>query len=325
MATQENMLPRAKPEDATPLRSLPITPGRNGWRLWIKDESSNPTGTFKDRLADALVRQLHGNPLGGRLLISCITLANTARSLGYYASCALRSQERPQILGLFPLGFRDREIGPDTAGATITGAQLFKWCSDLGVRCEEVDLQSSHLSESDIRDIAHGLGISFDEHRDISYGIGEKAYAPILAEALAEMPRPPRRVYVPVGAGVLFEECVELVEARNLAGTTVVGVTVVKADSIADKIYGYYSPYFNAIKERGAAHHPQYPRHPVITVTDDEIRETLGCVGRIGIDAEPSAAAAFVPVMSQARNRSEAMWGAQEVLVINTGNGMHPS
>jgi threonine dehydratase len=326
MLVLKKAVPKARPDDqATPLRSFPIAVDRNRWRLWVKDESSNPTGTFKDRLAAGLVRQLHGNSLGNRLMISCITLGNTVRSLGHYVSTALRSQEQPQILGFFPLGFRDCTIGPDTSGDTITGDELLKWCSDLGVRCEEVDLTSRYLDESDIRQLARGLGLIFDEHWDVSYGIGEQAYAPILAEALARMPTAPHRVYVPVGAGVLFKECVELVEAWNLAGTTVVGVTVVKADSIADKIYGYYSPYFKEIKQQGAAHHPRYSRHSVITVTDEEIREALTWVAEMGIDAEPSAAAAFVPVMAQARYCSEASWSAQEVLIINTGNGMHPS
>lgn len=291
--------------------------------IWVKDESSDPTGTFKDRLAWALTRQLLRENNLRDVLISCITMGNTVKSIGYYFSKTFKSKDMPQVLGLFPMGFTKRVIGPDSNGTSITGNDLMQYCKEFGVRCIEADLESRYLNAQDIASIARNTGLQFGRHRDISYGIGEEAYSIILKEALDEMDSLPSVICVPVGAGVLFDECVKFIEENNL-DCTVVGISVLKKESIADKIYGYYSPYFRELKVKNVAYHSTYTRHPIIAVSDDEIRDALALLSTLGINAEPSAAAAFVPLFNR-KNFVNLFTQGISVLLINTGNGMYKS
>lgn len=303
------------------LGSFPRTPlfkstdSSSGRALWVKDEAACPTGTFKDRLGWALARQLARSPVED-LLITCITLGNTLRSVAFFLNKLPASSIKPRILGLFPLRFSERIIGPDTHGQVCRGADVIALCEAEGALAAETDLESGYLDEGSISHLARSLAPPFLHHRDISYGIGEQAYAPILEEALDDLADPPAVVLVPVGAGVLFDECVEVVESRGLT-TTVVGVSVTEPESIADKIYGYYSPYYQHLRDVRSARHPRYDRHPVLSVTDGEIIRAVQWAAQQEIEAEPSAVAALVPYLSnyQALPAGDILW-------INTGNGI---
>ncbi len=305
------------------LGSFPRTPlfkaadSSLGRTLWVKDEAACPTGTFKDRLGWALARQLAREPVED-LLVTCITLGNTLRSVAFFLNKLPSSSIKPRTLGLFPLRFAERIIGPDTHGRTCRGADVMALCEAEGALTAETDLESGYLDESSISRLARSLAAPFLHHRDISYGIGEQAYAPILEEALDDLGTSPAVVLVPVGAGVLFDECVEVVESRVLS-TTVVGVSVTEPESIADKIYGYYSPYYQQLREARFASHLRHERHPVLSVTDEEIIQAVQWAAQQKIEAEPSAVAALVPYLSncQALPVGDVLW-------INTGNGIVP-
>src|ERR1051325_4222596 len=158
--------------------TLPITNFSGGRRLWIKDEAACPTGTFKDRLGWALARQFERAPIDG-LLITCITLGNTLLSVSHFLKATQSDVIQPQLLGLFPLRFADRIIGPDSGGRSCQGSDVLALCESEGALTAEVDLESRFLDENDIERLAREIAPSFLHHRDISYGIGEKAYAPI--------------------------------------------------------------------------------------------------------------------------------------------------
>jgi hypothetical protein len=287
----------------------------SGRTLWVKDESKCPTGTFKDRLGWALAKQIEQSSRE-RLLITCITLGNTLISVSHYRDLLPTESRKPRVLGLFPLGFSGRKIGPDTSGNVCSGGDLIKRCEREGVFAKEVDLDTSFLNEVDIKELAGSLAPEFDHHRDISYGIGEAAYAPILTEALSELKTPPAIILVPVGSGVLFDEFIDVIELYGLP-SVVIGVSVIDKTSIADKIYGYYSPFYKELRRKGRATRSQYPRHPVIVVKDDAIRHALTWASSQGYDAEPSSAAALVPLL---KNLDWLPKG--DVLWINTGNGV---
>jgi len=304
---RESKLPTVE----TPLLRLPWD-GRAD--VWVKDEGRCPTGTFKDRLAWRLADLLEPDADPGAL-ISSITMGNTALSLAEAFSSAFSDERRPQLFCVFPTGFSSHVIGPDNIGREMLGSRLLRRVERLGCVCEEYALENARLSQQDIAALATSRGLSFSSHRDVSYGIEVAAYESILAEALESMSEAPSVVVVPVGAGVLFEEFVQYVERYELK-VRVIGVTTLLADSVADKIYGRYSPFFDALIRDGEERHPLYPRHLVLAISDDMILSALSRIP-MHVAAEPSAAAAFAMLDVHSEIAAD-----QSVLVVNTGNGV---
>jgi hypothetical protein len=296
----------------TPLHQRPCP--ELGCTLWIKDESACATGTFKDRLAWALARQ-EEHHYQDKVLITCITLGNTLMSVSHYLNNSPETAASPQILGFFPEGFSDRKIGPDTHGYIVKGIDVLHACRAKGARTIEVDLTSCRLDQLAIERLSRRYVPDYERHRDITYGIGVPTYAQILEEALQDMPVPPQAVLIPVGAGILFDECVAVIEQLRLT-TQAIGVSVIEPTSVADKIYGYYSPFYKGLLQKGASVHPQYPRHWVLTASEKEVFSSLEWAARNGYNAEPSAAAALAPLF-----RSEMLFKG-DILWINTGNGL---
>jgi cysteine synthase len=283
-------------------------------RIWVKDESLCPTGTFKDRLSSRLEESLERTGLlTPETAIGSITLGNTLASL---ASTFLRrpEEERPSVFGVFPAGFGARTIGPDTAGRSMRGADLLARLERLGARVIEHPLEERYLDGASMQRLAEQVGVRFRQFVDVTNGIDAPAYRIILEEALPEIgPAPLDYVIVPVGAGILFQEAVQLLRERG-HHAVVLGVSVLSGNSIADKLFGYYSPYYDDLRKRAVAQYAPGSSDRVELVDDGAISEALGVLRAIGVDAEPSAAAAFA-----ALSRLPA---GSNVLVVNTGNGI---
>jgi threonine dehydratase len=185
----------------------------------------------------------------------------------------------------------------------------------MGVVCQEVDLSNGYLSETDVCRLATGLGLTFDTHHDVSRGIEIPAYEAVLRESIAQGAVALDWIVVPVGAGVLFEDFVNYAEREGLPAR-VLGVAALRADSVADKLYALYSPYFDALNRFGQAAHDRYPRHRVIAVDDEAIRRVIPLLPP-PMRAEPSAAAAFTVLESE-----RLISAKSNVLLVNTGDGI---
>src|SRR5215210_6551958 len=72
-------------EGSTPLVHAPVVSEAAGAEVWLKPESANPTGSFKDRGMTCAVSDAVRN--GARAVI-CATTGNTAASLAAYAARA---------------------------------------------------------------------------------------------------------------------------------------------------------------------------------------------------------------------------------------------
>lgn len=301
------------PAIMTPLVRLQW-PGRGD--ILVKDESHCPTGTFKDRLGWRLVDLLTKEKRRGDLLISCITMGNTARSVAVAVTERFKPQHRPKVLAIFPEGFSARTIGPDNAGHTMQGSDLFQWLDQRGAHAVEHDLARGFLSKNAIASIAEKVGIGFSRHLDVSSGLIEApSYPPILEEALAEASDNIEVVVVPVGAGVLFEEIVEYIEQKHLP-IRVIGVSSLQYGSIADKLYARYSEYYDELVASNIASHRRYPRHQIVCEENGGIRKALQRIPR-SLRAEPSAAAAFSLL-----DNTKLIPADAKVLVVNTGDGI---
>jgi hypothetical protein len=157
--------------------------------------------------------------------------------------------------------------------------------------------------------------MTFASHRDITNGIGVPAYRSILAEALDGMPMPPDWVIVPVGAGVLFKDCADEIARRRLA-SRVIGVTVLTPTSVADKLYGRFSPYYDDLIRDGIAYHDHNEQFLVVPLKEAQVASYRR---NLPFDSEPSSWAAFVPLFLDGHLASQ-MKGTG--LVVHTGNGI---
>lgn len=282
--------------------------------IWVKDEGSCPTGTFKDRLAWRLTSLL-SEPDQHGLLVSSITFGNTLVSLATAFASAFTASQRPKLLGVFPRDFSRRTIGPDNRGRRMLGRTLLGRLREQGAVCIEHDLSAGWLAQDDIAALARGAQIAFVNHQDVSNGIEVPSYEAIVAEGLEQCETQIDCIIVPVGAGVLFEETVRYVE-RHFPRIRVIGVTTLDQYSVADKIHAAYSQYMRDLVVYGVACYPGLPRHPVFAIDDDSIMSALGRIPT-PIQAEPSAAASFALLDNHKHVPPHA-----GILVINTGNGI---
>jgi len=305
------------PPISTPLISAGMwSPGT---QLWVKDESRCPTGTFKDRLAWEYVAavQKKAVPFGPHTILASITLGNTMRSFAYAIRAGLPIEFRPQLAAVFPCGFSERTIGPATDGLTCRGQTVLDDLEASGVRCITHLLQAGYVDDEVFKRIVNHSGDASLNVFNATNGIGLPAYKKIIAEALDDMPRAPDHIILPVGAGVLFMECVELVMERGL-NCRVTGVAVTEAESIADKIYGVYSPFYQELRDKGVALYNNDERFKVIRIDDGQIMAVRQRGLPPGFErAEPSAWAGLVPL-------ADGRISGGIVLIVNTGCGILP-
>jgi hypothetical protein len=276
--------------------------------IYVKDESFCPTGTFKDRLALKLTQFLK-DWSGKRILISCITMGNTLASLKWVVDEYFNGYEIT-LCGLFPKGFGNRLLGPNSRGKSEFGNFYLKKLTDDNVFCKEVDL-SNYLNVDEIKAICDNItNRKYDIHLDLSYGLDDSGYQDIIKECFENDQWD--YILVPFGAGILFEEAIKYIDDNNI-DATILGATTIMETSIADKLYSYYSKYFQDIINHGYIKLGNNNRHKVTVVSDDDIRNALMNITGY-IHAEPSAAAAF-HLVKLIEDKSG------KILVINTGEG----
>ena len=251
--------------------------------LWVKDESENPFGTHKDRKSEHVISQVLRLPLDSRPDAVCIfTSGNAGLSLAGFAS----RHDIPVIAIV-----DEDQIVPQSLPA-------------LRLACREVvsiDASSRRWSEKDLRLVsgeARGKNV-FD-----ATNLAE-AYAGLVDE-MAEAR--PDVLVLPVGSGELFLGMHQRIQSLGWA-TRLVGVTVSRKDSLADKLYAAWTPYRARIRK--LCQHPS-PHRVVQLVDEKALKSTWNSVAR-HLTCEPSSAAAFEAL------RMTQLGSGGCVAVINTG------
>ncbi len=284
----------------------------NGATVYVKDESKNRFGTFKDRRSAALFEHYKDK---SEIVFVHITSGNSGYSLGMMAE-EERRRTKKDI----------RVVNIIDKGTPKTIRERLESCSKV----VEMDLSSGQMGLDEQRELGRSAA-SYEGHQSNIVGVEEyhiaNGYSNILREIYAEGIRP-KYVFCPVGNGELLVELADV--AKELWGydaPLIVGVTIQQnilhraADfvskigrSIADKLVAPYSMYKELVEARvkdGSAE--LMKKHP----KEDEIAKEYERLNRIGINVEPSAAVAF--------------WGAKHyeltqddtVVIINTGKGVY--
>jgi threonine synthase len=332
------LLPVSEPEgESTPLHAAGGTPVFNLPRLaeklglqylWLKDESRNPTASFKDRASAIVV--VRAQEIGAEVVVTASTgnagaaLAGMSAAVGQKAIIfAPKSALKAKIAQLLVFGAKVILVDgtyDDAYDLVVKASQEFGWyCRNTGYnpftaegkKTAALEIwewwQSTHEKWHD------EFGADFDHPPltvFVSVGDGNiisglhKGFKDLYQ--LGWLPRIPRLI------GVQAEGSAAISNAFHQNTET---ITPVSAKTIADSISvdlprdGVRA--VRAAKETGGTY---------VNVSDKEILKAIAELGKLGIFAEPAGAAAYAGLVKAAG--SGLVGGEDPILVLNTGSGL---
>jgi len=336
------LLPVSAPAgDGTPLHMVGGTPVYNLTRLaekvgvkqlWLKDESRNPTASFKDRASAVLVTR--AKEIGAKVVVTASTgnagaaLAGMAAAVGQKAIIfAPKSAPPAKVAQLLVFGAQVILVDgsyDDAFDLTVKASEEFGWyCRNTGYNPFTVEGKKSAAFEiwefmqnqmdAGMRISPSSATVPVNEQRlviFVSVGDGNiisgihKGFKDL--HALGWLPRIPRII------GVQAEGSAAITNAFRAGIET---IKPVQATTIADSISVDFPRdgvrAIRAATETGGTY---------ITVSDQEILEGIAELGKMGIFAEPAGATAFAGL----EKAKAAGWleTGSSVLVMNTGSGL---
>jgi threonine synthase len=329
------LLPVSDPGGAgTPIRAAGWTPvysppqlaeslGLN--TLWVKDESRNPTASFKDRASAVVVAR--AREIGAEVVVTASTGNAGAALAGMSAAVAQkavifapRTAPPAKVAQLLVYGAQVLLVDgtyDDAFDLTIQAADEFGWyCRNTGYNPFTVEgkktaaLEIWELMQTGIIRLPEASNPAKPLNIFVSVGDGNiisglhKGFKDLLALGWLEaMPR----IF-----GIQAEGSAAIANAF-FAGTE--KITPVSAKTLADSISvdlprdGVRA--VRAAKETGGSY---------ITVSDGEILAAIAALGKAGIFAEPAGATSYAGLVKAVQ---QAGIGKNDpVLVLNTGSGL---
>jgi threonine synthase len=327
----------ASPEGVTPLHSAGWTPvyrlaemgAKLGLQqLWLKDESRNPTASFKDRASALVVAR--AQEIQAEVVITAST-GNAGAALAGMAAAveqkavvvAPRSAPPAKVAQLLVFGAKVALVDgsyDDAFDLTVKAAEEFGWyCRNTGY---------NPFTAEGKKTAAFEIWEWWQQaHKEWHQEIGE------------ETDHAPLTVFVSVGDGNIisglhkgFKDLKELgwisriprlmgVQAEGSAAvanafrTGTENIAAVKANTLADSISvdlprdGVRA--VRAARETGGEY---------VVVTDDDILGAVAALGTVGVFAEPAGATAYAGLL---RAVDQGLIRAEDpVLVLNTGSGL---
>jgi len=325
----------AVPGDSTPLHAAGGTPvfklnslaEKYGLKnLWLKDESKNPTASFKDRASAIVVARALEK--GAKTIVTASTgnagaaLAGMSAAVGQQAVIlAPRNAPQAKVAQLLIFGAKVILVDgtyDDAFDLSIQCANEFGWyCRNTGYNPFTAEGKKTAAFEI--------WGWWREAHKEfhLHEGIDHK----------------PLTIFISVGDGNIisgihkgFKDLLELgwlsdmprligVQAQGSAAVAnafhanTESIQKISSNTIADSISvdlprdGVRA--IRASKETNGTY---------MIVTDEEILSAMGELGRAGIFAEPAGAAAFAGFLKAAS--SSLVGGEDPVVVLNTGSGL---
>jgi threonine synthase len=302
----------------TPVFKMPVLAEKLGLQqLWLKDESRNPTASFKDRASAIVVAR--AQEIKAEVVVTASTgnagaaLAGMAAAVGQDAVIfAPKSAPPAKVAQLLVFGAKVMLVDgtyDDAFDLTIKASQEFGWyCRNTGYNPFTAEGKKTAAFEiwEYMQDVIGAtpftVFVSVGDGNIIS-GI-HKGFKDLLELGWIEQ--------IPRIIGVQAEGSAAIANALH-AG--IEEITPVSAQTLADSISvdlprdGVRA--VRASKETGGTY---------ITVSDDEILSAIAELGKVGVFAEPAGATSYAGLVKAAG--SGVVRSDEPVLVLNTGSGL---
>jgi len=268
---------------ATPLYSIDSLHGNfQGVKMYIKDESTHPNKTIKDRRNESIIAE--ATRLGVDKLV-LITSGNNGYSLSVLAkdvdikvTCIVSRTISPHIL------HKLESVAHDVIRVNLR---------DKILRPEEIIAFAREKDDEVIWDVTNGY---------------EEAYGGIVNEIFSQIENVDY-IVVPLGSGGIFVGIAEQLSS-SFHKAKVVGIgPKATYDSFADKLSTPWSPYTRAIQNY------EKVGHKVFRVSESEIRKNFADYRNL-CNCEPSAAIVF-GALEYIKPKD-----GETVVFVNSGNSL---
>ncbi|GAB4459751.1 MAG: threonine synthase [Anaerolineales bacterium] len=327
----------APPGEATPLHAAGGTPvfhltslaeKLNLQNLWLKDESRNPTASFKDRASAIVVAR--AREIKARVVVTASTgnagaaLAGMSAAVGQKAVIfAPRSAPQAKVAQLLIFGARVILVDgtyDDAFDLTIRCSQEFGWyCRNTGYN--PFTAEGKKTAAFEIWEWWNGVHPEFhkrigegEDHNPLTIfvSVGDGNIISGLHKGFKDLVKLGWLAHMPRLIGVQAEGSAAIANAFHSNTETITPVSAkTLADSISVDLPRDGVRAVRAAKETGGAY---------ITVSDEDILHAIAALGRAGIFAEPAGAAAYAGLVRAAG--SGVVGGDDPILVLNTGSGL---
>lgn len=296
--------------------------------LWVKDESVNPTASFKDRASAILVAR--AQEIGAEVIVTASTgnagaaLAGMAAAVGSKAVIfAPRTAPPAKIAQLLIYGARVILVDGNYDSASnlsIAAAEEFGWyCRNTGYNpftAEGKKTAAFELWESLF--ISGQSGFELEDQPfstkplSIFVSVGDGNIISGIHKGFKDLQGLGLISQTPRIFGVQSEKSAAIANAFK-AGTEIIQPVsaTTRADSISVNMPADGLRAVRAATETGGAY---------VTVSDDLILQEIATLGKVGIFAEPAGSASLAG-LRVALNEGSIVEG-DPVVVINTGSGL---
>lgn len=300
---------------ATPTYEIKV-PGFSN--VWMKDESQNPTGTHKDRMAweivvtyrDFLLAKKRGQAKGGLPAMSIISSGSAATAIQEQ----LRKYNLPDLKVLLDAG-HDK--------------QLVKFLESIGCEVYQTNLSKKSLGWQDILALTHnnnGFDITSNEALDPTMRFYDWLSYEIINSS-------PDYCFIPFGTGHLYENVLNINkkevsakkhdprfkgDVKKLRGCNFMGVTTNNQNSKAEKLYSPHLPFVHYDEQwirfyRDAGYCGT--KTDVYLLKERYLDLAVDMAHNQGINCEPSGIAGLALMLQM----KELLPKKAKMLVVNTG------
>jgi len=287
--------------------------------LWIKDESRNPTASFKDRASAIIIAR--AREIGADIVVTASTgnagaaLAGMAAAIGQKAVIfAPRNAPPAKIAQLLIYGATVYLVDgsyDDAFDLTIQASNEFGWyCRNTGYN--PFTAEGKKTAALEIWEWMANLQPKLRTPLNIFVSVGDGNIISGLHKGFIDLNKLGWMESMPRIFGVQAEGSAAIANAYHTGTEKIVPVVAnTLADSISVDLPRDGVRAIRAARDTGGGY---------ITVTDEEILLAIAELGKVGIFAEPAGAASYAGLIKAVIARL--INPDDPVLVINTGNGL---